>query len=182
MKIYWTRKRIPELSALPPSLRKKNFTDAYNAASSHIEYWIGAGVSFISMMILSRVYDFLFTRPRYFPGWYHQKFMCCVSIHINLVSVFGICHEEILQTYSGARKRNRNHFRKVDTWGWYTRIWTMASGPSLFLHCFPHCSIRLHSFTDNNYKIKVMAVLIQENKRSFYGYLFLLYRRILNDK
>ncbi|EPD8156362.1 hypothetical protein ACSELZ_005073, partial [Escherichia coli] len=24
MKIYWTRKRIPELSALPPSLRKKN--------------------------------------------------------------------------------------------------------------------------------------------------------------
>lgn len=59
MKIYWTRKRIPELSALPPSLRKKNFTDAYNAASSHIEYWIGAGVSFISMIILSRVYDFL---------------------------------------------------------------------------------------------------------------------------
>ncbi|MDW9287065.1 hypothetical protein R6I66_24845, partial [Escherichia coli] len=53
MKIYWTRKRIPELSALPPSLRKKNFTDAYNAASSHIEYWIGAGVSFISMIILS---------------------------------------------------------------------------------------------------------------------------------
>ncbi|ESJ99478.1 hypothetical protein G759_04552, partial [Escherichia coli HVH 98 (4-5799287)] len=43
-------------------------------------------------------------------------------------------------------------------------------------------SISLHSFTDNNYKIKVMAVLIQENKRSFYGYLFLLYRRILNDK
>ncbi|HFO3755046.1 TPA: hypothetical protein ACHJTB_004696, partial [Escherichia coli] len=26
MKIYWTRKSIPELSALPPSLRKKNFT------------------------------------------------------------------------------------------------------------------------------------------------------------
>ncbi|HAW6108451.1 TPA: hypothetical protein JL428_004765 [Escherichia coli] len=38
MKIYWTRKSIPELSALPPSLRKKNFTDAYNAASSHIAY------------------------------------------------------------------------------------------------------------------------------------------------
>ncbi|EFJ62699.1 hypothetical protein HMPREF9553_01191, partial [Escherichia coli MS 200-1] len=35
------------------------------------------------------------------------------------------------------------------------------------------------SFTDNNYKIKVMAVLIQENKHSFYGYLFLLNRRIL---
>ncbi|ENZ4906851.1 hypothetical protein ACGLEC_004420, partial [Escherichia coli] len=28
MKIYWTRKSIPEHSALPPSLRKKNFTDA----------------------------------------------------------------------------------------------------------------------------------------------------------
>ncbi|ALY15801.1 hypothetical protein ACN002_4343 [Escherichia coli] len=54
----------------------------------------------------------------------------------------------------------------------------MASGPSLFLHY----SISLHSFTDNNYKIKVMAVLIQENKRSFYGYLFLLYKRILNNK
>ncbi|HFN8153605.1 TPA: hypothetical protein ACHG3F_005242, partial [Escherichia coli] len=26
MKIYWTRKSIPEHSALPPSLRKKNFT------------------------------------------------------------------------------------------------------------------------------------------------------------
>ena len=44
---------------------------------------------------------------------------------------------------------------------------------------FSHCSISLHSFTDNNYKIKVMAVLIQENKHSFYGYLFLLNRRIL---
>ena len=119
-----------------------------------------------------------FTRPRYFPGWYHKKFMCCVSIHINLVSVFGICHEEILQAYSGARKGNRNHFRKVDTWGWYTRIWTMASGPSLFLHSFSHCSISLHSFTDNNYKIKVIAVLIPEKKRSCYGLLFLLYKRI----
>ncbi|EOV09543.1 Uncharacterised protein [Escherichia coli] len=58
----------------------------------------------------------------------------------------------------------------------------MASGPSFFLHCFSHYSISLHSFTDNNYKIKVMAVLTQENKRSFYGYLFLLYKRILNNK
>ncbi|STG51265.1 Uncharacterised protein [Escherichia coli] len=58
----------------------------------------------------------------------------------------------------------------------------MASGPSLFLHYFSHYSISLHSFTDNNYKIKVMAILIQENKRSFYGYLFLLYKRILNNK
>ena len=68
MKIYLTRKSIPELSALPPSLRKKNFTDAYNAASSHIEYWIGAGVSFISMMILFRVYDFLLPAQDTFPG------------------------------------------------------------------------------------------------------------------
>lgn len=103
MKIYWTRKNIPELSALPPSLRKKNFTDAYNAASSHIEYWIGAGVSFISMMILFKVYDFLLPAQDTFPGDIIKKFMCCVSIHINLVSVFGICHEEILQTYSGTR-------------------------------------------------------------------------------
>ncbi len=27
-----------------------------------------------------------------------------------------------------------------------------------------------------------MTILTQENKRSFYGYLFLLYRRILNNK
>ncbi|HAN2117001.1 TPA: hypothetical protein IEO84_004697, partial [Escherichia coli] len=66
MKIYWTRKSIPELSALPPSLRKKNFTDTYNAASSHIE--LGAGVSFISMMILFRVYDFLLPAQDTFPG------------------------------------------------------------------------------------------------------------------
>lgn len=49
-------------------IKKKNFTDAYNAASSHIEYWIGAGVSFISMMILSRVYDFLLPAQDTFPG------------------------------------------------------------------------------------------------------------------
>ncbi|OTB35404.1 hypothetical protein AW119_23035 [Escherichia coli] len=51
----------------------------------------------------------------------------------------------------------------------------MASCPSFFLHSF-YCSISLYSFTDNNYKIKVMAVLIPEKKRSFYGYLFLLYK------
>ncbi|AKM33873.1 TPA: hypothetical protein HH828_003630 [Escherichia coli] len=38
--------------------------------------------------------------------------------------------------------------------------------------------LSLHSFTDNNYKIKVMAVLIPEKKRSCYGLLFLLYKRI----
>ncbi|MFY4634997.1 hypothetical protein [Escherichia coli] len=59
---------MPDLSALSPSLRKKYFSDAYNAASSHIEYWIGAGVSFISMMILFRVYDFLLPAQDTFPG------------------------------------------------------------------------------------------------------------------
>lgn len=49
-------------------IKKENFTDAYNAASSHIEYWIGAGVSFISMMILFRVYDFLLPAQDTFPG------------------------------------------------------------------------------------------------------------------
>lgn len=49
-------------------IKKENFTDAYNAASSHIEYWIGAGVSFISMMILFRVYNFLLPAQDTFPG------------------------------------------------------------------------------------------------------------------
>lgn len=78
MKIYWTRKSIPELSALPPSLRKKNFTDAYNAASSHIEYWIGAGVSFISMMILFRVYDFLYPPKILSRGISSEVYVLCV--------------------------------------------------------------------------------------------------------
>lgn len=182
MKIYWTRKRIPELSALPPSLRKKNFTDAYNAASSHIEYWIGAGVSFISMMILSRVYDFLLPAQDTFPGDIIRS-LCVVCPSILIWFQFSVYVMRKYYRHILVRgKETETISEMVDTWGWYTRIWTMASGPSLFLHCFPHCSIRLHSFTDNNYKIKVMAVLIQENKRSFYGYLFLLYRRILNDK
>lgn len=50
MKIYFTKKSIPELSELPSDLRRKNFKDAYNAISTHIEYWVGAGIAFISIL------------------------------------------------------------------------------------------------------------------------------------
>ncbi|WP_444878356.1 hypothetical protein [Citrobacter koseri] len=53
MKIYWTRKSIPELADLPPKLRKKNFKDAYNAISTHIEYWAGAAFAFIWILFFS---------------------------------------------------------------------------------------------------------------------------------
>lgn len=50
MKIYFTKKSIPELSELPPDLRRKNFKDAYNAISTHIEFWVGAGIAFICIL------------------------------------------------------------------------------------------------------------------------------------
>lgn len=182
MKIYWTRKNIPELSALPPSLRKKNFTDAYNAASSHIEYWIGAGVSFISMMILFRVYNFLLPAQDTFPGDIIRS-LCVVCPSILIWFQFSVYvmrkyYRHILERGKETETISERLIREADTREY--ELWRPVH--RFFLHCFSHYSISLHSFTDNNYKIKVMAVLIQENKRSFYGYLFLLYKRILNNK
>lgn len=58
MKIYWTRRSIPELAGLPPALRYKNFKDAYAAISTHIEYWAGAGIALLWVVFLFRVYGY----------------------------------------------------------------------------------------------------------------------------
>lgn len=67
MKIYWTRKSIPELAELPRQLRKKNFKDAYNAISTHIEYWAGAAIAFIWILFFFRVYDYFLPNQNTFP-------------------------------------------------------------------------------------------------------------------
>ncbi|MGE0969206.1 hypothetical protein ACQFN5_04035 [Klebsiella sp. WOUb02] len=67
MKIYWAKKSIPELAGLPRDLRRKNFKDAYNAISTHIEYWVGAGVAFLFILFFFRVYDYLLPGQNSFP-------------------------------------------------------------------------------------------------------------------
>lgn len=67
MKIYLTKKNIPELSELPPDLRRKNFKDAYNAISTHIEYWAGAGIAFICILFFFRIYDYFLPGQNSFP-------------------------------------------------------------------------------------------------------------------
>lgn len=67
MKIYWTKKSIPELAALPLDLRRKNFKEAYNAISTHIEYWVGAGIAFLCILILFRIYDYFIPGQNSFP-------------------------------------------------------------------------------------------------------------------
>lgn len=68
MKIYWTKKSIPELAKLPPDLRRKNFKDAYNAISTHIEHWVGAGIAFICILFFFRIYDYFLPGQNSFPG------------------------------------------------------------------------------------------------------------------
>ncbi|HAK1939157.1 TPA: hypothetical protein H1Q11_005240 [Salmonella enterica] len=67
MKIYFTKNSIPELSELPPDLRRKNFKDAYNAISTHIEYWVGASIAFICILFFFRIYDYFLPGQNSFP-------------------------------------------------------------------------------------------------------------------
>lgn len=67
MKIYWTKKSIPELTNLPPIIRNKNYKDAYSAISTHIEYWIGAGIALAWILFFFRVYDYLLPGQNNFP-------------------------------------------------------------------------------------------------------------------
>ncbi|MBZ9582908.1 hypothetical protein [Klebsiella quasivariicola] len=76
MKIYWTRKSIPELTDLPPRLRNKNFKDAHNAISTHIEYWAGAAIAVICNLIIFRIYEYFFPAQNTFP--YNIVRMLCV--------------------------------------------------------------------------------------------------------
>ncbi|WP_123708439.1 hypothetical protein [Raoultella terrigena] len=67
MKIYWTKKSIPELADLPQDLRRKNFKDAYSAISTHIEYWVGGGIALLYIVFFFRVYDYFLPGLNSFP-------------------------------------------------------------------------------------------------------------------
>lgn len=41
MKIYWSRKDIPELAGIPASVGHKNYKEARYLANSHAEMWLG---------------------------------------------------------------------------------------------------------------------------------------------
>lgn len=58
MKIYWTRKSIPELAGLPPSVRSKNFRDAYRAIATHREYWVGLMIAFVWYLFSVMAFDY----------------------------------------------------------------------------------------------------------------------------
>ena len=136
MKIYWTRKKHSWTFSTSTFIKKEKFTDTYNAASSHIEYWIECWrLIYLDDDFYSNYMTF-FYHLRYFPGDIIRSFMCCVSIHINLVSVFGICHEEILQAYSEFWEGSQKPFQKVDTWGWYTENMNYSVRSVAFLHSF----------------------------------------------
>jgi len=42
VKIYWTKKSIPELRDLPKPIRDRNYKEARSKASAHYEHWLGA--------------------------------------------------------------------------------------------------------------------------------------------
>ncbi|KMK09332.1 hypothetical protein ABW07_08735 [Pluralibacter gergoviae] len=50
MRIYWTRRSIPEFAGLSPAVRNKNFRDAVRAVNTRAVYWMGTGLSFAVMI------------------------------------------------------------------------------------------------------------------------------------
>ncbi len=79
----------------------------------------------------------------------------CVSIHINLVPVFGICHEETYKYILERRKEietvSERLIRRLIRENMNYGVLPVVFSP------FFYCSISLYSFTDNNYKIKIMV-------------------------
>lgn len=63
MKIYWTKKSIPELKKLTPEQRKCNYREAAKLASTHIEYWVGAGIFALLILILSMLFIKVYPGP-----------------------------------------------------------------------------------------------------------------------
>ena len=56
IKIYWTKKSIPELTKLSPVQRKRNYREAAKLASTHREYGIGIGIFALLILILSMLF------------------------------------------------------------------------------------------------------------------------------
>lgn len=50
MKIYWSRKDIPEFAGLPASVSHKNYKEARTLANRHVEAWLG-GVLYVVLML-----------------------------------------------------------------------------------------------------------------------------------
>lgn len=60
MKIYWTKKSIPELAPLSKTMRKRNYQQARGRVSSHYEYWVGALFFAILITVLYTLFNYLF--------------------------------------------------------------------------------------------------------------------------
>ena len=61
MKIYWTKKSIPELRDLPKPIRDRNYKEARSKASAHYEHWLGALLFFALIYIFFSLFNTLFT-------------------------------------------------------------------------------------------------------------------------
>lgn len=67
MKIYWTKKSIPELKSLTPTQRKRNYRDAAKLATTHMEYWVGVGIFVLMVFILTMTFAKIFPGHATFP-------------------------------------------------------------------------------------------------------------------
>ncbi|MDI9219313.1 hypothetical protein QMZ30_00200 [Pantoea sp. EA-12] len=63
MKIYLSKKSIPELNKLTSLQRKRNYREAARLASTHIEYWVGAGLFVLLLIILSMLFKKVYPGP-----------------------------------------------------------------------------------------------------------------------
>lgn len=99
MKIYWTRKSIPELADLPPRLRNKNFRDAHTAISNHVEYWAGAAIAVICNLIIFKIYDHFWPDQNTFP--------------YDLARAFCVVFPGIIIWYQFSVYGMRKHYRHI---------------------------------------------------------------------
>lgn len=76
MKMYWTRKSIPELADLTAARRSKNYKAALRAMTIHSEFWAGAAMALIWMVFASKVNHLFFPGQ---AGFFHD-FLSTVCI------------------------------------------------------------------------------------------------------
>lgn len=63
MTIYWTRKSIPELKHLTPEQRKRNYREAARLSRTHMEFWVGAGLFVLIILILHMLFVKIYPGP-----------------------------------------------------------------------------------------------------------------------
>lgn len=76
MKIYWTKKSIPELAHLPKKTRKHNYQQARGKVGSHYEYWAGAVVFFIMIVALFTLFNYFFPGENSFLRYMTRAVVC----------------------------------------------------------------------------------------------------------